>query len=61
MLTRLKAAQSCRNEQIVAFNELNEVLPPESISAWSQNVEAWEDGRTSNNPYLTTHTSMSHT
>ncbi|GBE84258.1 hypothetical protein SCP_0602360 [Sparassis crispa] len=53
-LARIKAALPERNEQVLAFVELNDVMVPEDWNLWRNTVKTWEKGSSKPNPVVVT-------
>ncbi|KAF8870221.1 hypothetical protein BD779DRAFT_1614195 [Infundibulicybe gibba] len=54
LMRRLKIAASEMVDYVVAHRELEASLPNASLVAWRDQIEAWEEGRTLNNPFEVT-------
>lgn len=54
LLTRVKNAINEHSIHVAAFKEFSAALPAASVAQWTQAVEAWENDRSSLNPYEVT-------
>ncbi|KAF8888032.1 hypothetical protein BD779DRAFT_1611372 [Infundibulicybe gibba] len=54
LMRKLKIAASEMVDYVVAHRELEASLPGASIATWRGQIEAWEEGRTLNNPFEVT-------
>ena len=52
LLTKMKEAMMQKHDQYAALQELEAALPPEKVSEWTGEVEAWKlNHQEASNPY----------